>query len=71
MIEVTTKEPKDLEMRVKMFNDEFKVLLAKYKLVLGASAMLTPDGRIMAQPRLLDEEEINKAKQQNQKLTPA
>ena len=44
----------DVEVRVKQFNEEFMPLLGKYELGLGAVAKLTADGRITAEPTLVD-----------------
>lgn len=41
-----------LEADVKAFNGELVPILAKYKLGLGASAFIAPDGRIMARPQV-------------------
>ena len=46
---------KDLEVRVKGFNEKMIPLLKEFKLGLGASAFLLPDGRIAARPQLFDD----------------
>lgn len=45
---------KELESRIKSFNDELLPLLGKYELGLGASAALTPQGTVAARPILFD-----------------
>lgn len=45
----------DLETRVKGFNEELIPLLGKYKLGLGAQALILPDGRLAAKPHLFDD----------------
>lgn len=62
-------QPNDIELRANAFNDELRVLLAKYRLALGAQVFFTSDGRIGARPQLLDDSlnregkrSINKAK---------
>lgn len=42
----------DLKERVDGFNEGLKSLLGKYELVLGATASITPDGRVMAEVRV-------------------
>ncbi len=44
----------DIEVRMKGFNDEFKVLLGKYELGLGSVAELTSDGRVTSKPVMVD-----------------
>lgn len=46
---------KDLADRIKHFNEELIPLLGKYRVGLGASAFLLPDGRIGAKPVLVDD----------------
>ena len=48
-------EAKELQGRVEAFNAELIPLLGKYKLGLGATAGLTPDGRVFARPQLFDD----------------
>lgn len=45
----------DLQKRVEGFNAELIPLLGKYRLGLGATANLTPDGRVFARPQLFDD----------------
>ena len=45
-------EQEQLQKDVEAFNGELIPLLGKYKLGLGASAFLTPDGRIAARPQV-------------------
>jgi len=45
----------DLQKRVQAFNSELIPLLQKYKLGLGGSAFLMPDGRVGARPQLFDD----------------
>lgn len=45
----------DLQKRVEGFNSELIPLLGKYRLGLGATANLTPDGRVFARPQLFDD----------------
>lgn len=49
------KKKEELQKRVEAFNGELLPLLGKYKLALGASAMLMPNGTIGARPMLLDD----------------
>lgn len=57
----------DIEVRVKKFNEEFMPLLGKYELGLGAVAKLTTDGRITAEPTLVDASK--KEEEPEEKLT--
>lgn len=50
-----TPDASDLNKRVEGFNAELIPLLGKFKLGLGATAGLTPDGRIFARPQLFDD----------------
>jgi hypothetical protein len=50
-----TDENKDLQARVKGFNEELIPLLGKYKLGLGATPLILPDGRLAAKPNLFDD----------------
>lgn len=52
----------DLKNRAKGFNDELIPLLGKYKLGLGATPFLTPDGRIAARPQVFDDSKQPEAK---------
>lgn len=45
----------ELQKRVEAFNAELIPLLAKYQLGLGATANLTPDGRVFCRPQLFDD----------------
>lgn len=45
----------DLNVRIQNFNAELIPLLGKYKLGLGSQAMLSPDGRIVSRPALVDD----------------
>lgn len=45
----------DLQKRVEAFNAELIPLLSKYQLGLGATANLTPDGRVFCRPQLFDD----------------
>lgn len=45
----------DIAVRVKGFNGELIPLLGKYKLGLGAQALILPDGRLAAKPSLFDD----------------
>lgn len=45
----------DLNARVKGFNDKLIPLLAEFKLGLGATPIILPDGRIVAKPQLFDD----------------
>ncbi len=45
----------ELDARIKGLNAELIPLLAKYKMGLGASAFLLPDGRVSARPQLIDD----------------
>ena len=45
----------DLKTRVKGFNEELIPLLGKYKLGLGAQAVILPDGRLAAKPNIFDD----------------
>lgn len=54
-IALTPEQQADLNKRVEAFNGELIPLLGKYKLGLGASAGLTPDGRVFARPQLFDD----------------
>ena len=47
----------ELQERITKFNEEMKPLLEKYKLDIGAQAMFTEDGRIMAQAVLVEKKE--------------
>ena len=49
------EKAKDLEARVKGFNEELIPLLGKYKIGLGAQALILPDGRLAARPHLFDD----------------
>lgn len=44
----------DLQKRVEAFNAELIPLLGKYQVGLGATAFITPDGRIGARPTLFN-----------------
>lgn len=44
----------DLQKRVEAFNGELIPLLGKYEVGLGATAFVTPDGRIGARPTLFN-----------------
>lgn len=50
---------KDLQGRVKGFNEDFIPLLKKWELGLGASAFLMPDGRIAARPQMFDDKKYD------------
>ncbi len=50
----------NLEERVKGFNSELIPLLGKYKIGLGAQAVILPDGRLAAKPHLFDDEQFEK-----------
>lgn len=63
MANTTTEEKKvptpeeaeaDLQKRVEAFNGELIPLLGKYEVGLGATAFVTPDGRIGARPTLFN-----------------
>lgn len=45
----------EFQKRIQDFNAELIPLLKKYHLGVGASAFLTPDGRVAAGPRLYDD----------------
>lgn len=49
------EKQKDLDERVKGFNEEMIPLLGKYHVGLGAVPMMLADGRIGAKPALLDD----------------
>ena len=49
-----------LEKRIASFNPELQRLLEKYELAIGAQAGLTPDGRILARPVILDDDPAKK-----------
>lgn len=51
---------KDLEKRVKGFNEKLIPLLSEYKLALGSEAFLTKEGRIASKPALFDNPEPQK-----------
>lgn len=55
-----------LQKRVSEFEPEFRTLLGKYNLGLGARASITQDGRIEAQPVFFDASEIEQLKTQKQ-----
>lgn len=64
MNEMTAPAPapeNTLDVRVKAFNAELIPLLGKYQLGLGASAGLTPDGRVFARPQLFDDSKKEEA----------
>lgn len=46
---------KDLETRVKAFNEELIPLLGKYKVGLGAIPFIAPNGTLAARPNLFDD----------------
>lgn len=50
-----------VEQRVILFNEELKPLLLKYNLGLMAEARITKDGRIVADPRLMDATDLVKS----------
>lgn len=45
----------ELQKRVEGFNAKLIPLLKEFKLGLGATAGLTPDGRVFARPQLFDD----------------
>jgi hypothetical protein len=53
--ELLEEKQKDLQKRVEGFNGEMIKLLGKYKLSLGAVALISNDGRILARPQLFDD----------------
>lgn len=65
-------EETDLEKRIKEFNAEFIPLIGKYKLGLGAQALITPDGKVGAQPVLFDDVKKEEVKTEEPKtVSPA
>lgn len=44
----------DIQSRIENFNKELLPLLGKYELGLGAQVGLTPDGRLQAQPVIVN-----------------
>lgn len=60
----------DLQKRVEAFNGELIPLLGKYEVGLGATAFITPDGRIGARPTLFNAPP-EKAKEAPATETPA
>ncbi len=48
-------DAEDLQKRVQGFNAELIPLLKKYRVGLAAIAFISPDGRIGAQPQLVDD----------------
>lgn len=58
-------EEKELQSRVKGFNEKMVLLLGEYKLGLGAVAFVTPDGRIGARPNLFDDSKTKVATPEN------
>ena len=68
----------DLNSRVRGFNEEMIPLLKKYRLGLGATASLTPDGRVIAKASLFDdtpspalENVLGDDPEENEEVTPA
>jgi hypothetical protein len=53
--EAAAAKEAEFQGRVKEFNAEMMPLLKKYRLGIGASAFLMPDGRVGAGPRLYDD----------------
>lgn len=61
----------DLEERQKGFQRELGQLLGKYEMALGASASLTPDGRVQANVVILSARQIQAQQQQRQAAAPS
>ena len=66
----------NFEHRVKLFNEEFILLLGKHKFGLGAFPIILPDGRLAAKPQLFDDTpkekpEDPKVEENKPNLTPA
>lgn len=55
MNDQTIEVQKELEVRVKSFNEKLIPLLGEFQLGLGATPFLTEDGRIAARPSLFDD----------------
>lgn len=62
---------KDLQARVKGFNEDFIPLLKKWELGLGASAFLLPDGRIAARPQMFDDKKYDEGAPVEAPVAPA
>lgn len=60
----------DLEIRMKGFNEDFKVLLGKYELGLGSIATLTEDGRVTSKPVMVDARKKPEAEKAPEAATP-
>lgn len=52
------KKVDDLKNRVQAFNDKLIPLLAEFKLALGATAYLSPEGTIQAMPQVFDDSKV-------------
>lgn len=61
----------DLMRRVKEFNGKLIPLLGEYKLALGATPFITPDGRIAAKPQLFEEPTKEEVEKTDSEITPA
>lgn len=59
--QLTAEQQADLNKRVEDFNAKLIPLLAEFKLGLGATAGLTPDGRVFARPQLFDDSKKEEA----------
>ena len=55
----------ELEQRVKEYNEEHTKLLGKHDLALSARAFIAPDGRVMAQPIVMDGAELRQKEQES------
>ncbi len=60
----------DLKKRVDSFNAGLKKLLKDFNLVLGAAAFITPDGRVGANPQILDGDEVKRVQEAQKAKQP-
>lgn len=61
MSETDEQKQKDLESRVKKFNEEVMPLLNKYNLALAAQPFIAPNGLTLARPILVNADDLKQA----------